>query len=175
MFEMFSHFTPHITAPKASGLWFLLPVAALSLYVIWIDLRSMRIPNRSVLLLFAIFVVLGPFALPLPEYGLRLAQAAAVLAIGFVLHLFGGIGAGDVKFMAAASPMISRGDGELVLLILAAALLSAFATHRLFRALPFVRGAAPDWISWNRRDFPMGFALGVSLVIYLILVAVYGA
>ena len=49
-------------------------------------------------------------------------------------------------------------------------LLAAFTTHRTARMIPAVRTATPDWQSWERRrDFPMGFALGGTLAIYLLL------
>ena len=39
-----------------------------------------------------------------------------------------------------------------------------------------LRRLAPDWQSWNTgKKFPMGFALGGTLAIYLGLGALYGA
>jgi prepilin peptidase CpaA len=135
----------------------------------------MRIPNRTVLLLAGLFIVIGPLALPFPEYLWRLGQMAVVLAIGFVLHQFGGIGAGDVKFAAAAAGMIAPGDSRFLMLMFASILIAAFLTHRMFRAIGPVRAAVPDWKSWGRKDFPMGFALGATLAFYLLLVLRYGS
>jgi len=51
--------------------------------------------------------------------------------------------------------------------IFSANLLACFVTHRLVMKST-LRQLAPDWISWSREGkFPMGFALGSSLVIYL--------
>jgi prepilin peptidase CpaA len=66
------------------------------------------------------------------------------------------------------------GDTLPFLMLFSAVLLAAFATHRGMRAVPAVRGALPAWESWERKDFPMGLALGASLMFYLALSAVYG-
>lgn len=137
-------------------------------------MATMRIPNRTVILLAACFLVAGLFALPLPEYGWRVLTMIVVLVIGFVLNQFGGIGAGDVKFAAAAAGMIDPADGRFLMLLFASSLIAAFATHRLFRAAGGKR-ITPQWASWQRNDFPMGFALGVTLVLYLVLALIYGS
>jgi prepilin peptidase CpaA len=98
-----------------------------------------------------------------------------VLVIGFFLNQFGGIGAGDVKFAAAAAGMIAAPDARFLMLLFAAVLLAAFVTHRGFRAVPAFRRLTPDWVSWTRRDFPMGFALGGTLVFYLLLALKFGS
>ena len=50
-------------------------------------------------------------------------------------------------------------------------LIAAFIVHRVAKRIPAVRRATPDWQSWERRDFPMGLALGTGLAIYLALSA----
>jgi prepilin peptidase CpaA len=174
LIDYFSNVSLHLGGTRVSAMWFLpfaLPIAA---WTAWNDLRTMRIPNRTVLLLAGLFIVIGPLALPFPEYLWRLGQMAVVLVIGFFLNQFGGIGAGDVKFAAAAAGMFAPVDSQFVMLIFASILLAAFATHRLFRAIGPVRAAVPEWKSWGRRDFPMGFALGATLAFYLLLVLRYG-
>jgi prepilin peptidase CpaA len=174
MLDWLASLDPRVVAPRASAWWFLPFAVPLSVYVVWSDLRAMRIPNRTVIVLFCCFVVAGPFALPLADYGWRLVFAVAVLAVGFFLNALGGVGAGDVKFAAAAAPLVAPADGRLVLVLFASVLLAAFATHRAFRAVPAVRRRTPGWESWSRHDFPMGLALGGTLIFYLILVARYG-
>ena len=159
----------------APALWFLPFVLPLCLYVAFTDLREMRITNQAVVMLALVFVVIGPIALPLPEYGMRLAQMVVVLAIGFVLSSAGAVGAGDAKFVAAAAPFVAPGDLRLLIAIFAANLLAAFATHRLAKYTA-LRRVAPGWKSWEMGwKFPMGFSLGGTLAIYLGLGAVYGA
>jgi len=150
-----------------AALWFLPFVLPVCLYVAWSDLRTMKIPNRAVLTLLAIFVVVGLIALPLAEYPWRLANGLMVLAIGFVLNMARAFGAGDAKFCAAAAPFIAPGDVVLMIIIFTSTLLGTWVTHRLAKYTPLHR-LAPTWKSWSTgQDYPMGFALGGALAIYL--------
>ncbi|MFC4667443.1 prepilin peptidase [Seohaeicola nanhaiensis] len=169
-------FLPERMAITASSAWWFLPfVLPVCLYVCFTDLREMRITNQAVILLAAIFVVVGLIALPLPEYGWRLVQMVAVLVAGFALNAGRAIGAGDAKFAAAAAPFIAGGDARYLLAIFAANLLAAFFTHRLAKYTP-LRRIAPGWKSWSMGwKFPMGLSLGGTLAIYLILGAFRGA
>lgn len=158
----------------SSALWFLPFVLPICLYVAWSDMRSMRIPNPSVLALAAVFLVVGLVALPLADYPWRLVQLIVVLVLGMMLNAAGLVGAGDAKFAAAAAPFIHLGDLRLLIVILAATILAAFLTHRIAKHTP-IRKLVPDWESWHRGwDFPMGLALGGTLAIYLCLGARFG-
>lgn len=157
-------------APAAAQL-FLPFVAAIGLYVSWTDLKGMRIPNGSVILLALVFLVLGPFVLPIDVYGLRLLHLLAVLVLGFALTVMGVMGAGDAKFLAAAAPFVALADLRLMFMLLATTMLAAFVTHRVIKHTP-LRRLAPDWESWTRdKDFPMGTALSTALTLYLALAA----
>jgi prepilin peptidase CpaA len=162
----------HITA--VSALWFLPFVVPICFFVIFNDLREMKITNNTVLLLGAVFLAVGLVALPFDQYLWRLAQMAIVLAIGFVLNAAGTMGGGDAKFLAAAAPFVHQSDAVLVGQIFAACLLAAFVTQR-FAKYSGLRRLAPDWINWDRgRLFPMGMALGGTLAMYLGLGAYFG-
>lgn len=157
-----------------SALWFLPFVLPICIYVSWSDMRAMKIPNKAVLALAVVFVVIGLIAVPLADYPWRLAQFAIVLAVGFVLNMTGLVGAGDAKFAAAAAPMIHPGDTMLILVLFSATLLAAFSVHRLVKYTS-LRRLAPHWQSWTTgSDFPMGLALGGVLGLYLGLGAVWG-
>lgn len=159
----------------STALWFLPFALPIGVWVAWNDMAFMKIPNKAVMALFVVFVVVGLLALPLDAYLWRFAQVAVVLALGFVLNLARAVGAGDAKFAAAMAPFISPGDIRVVLVLFAAVLISAYATHRAARAVPAVRGAFPGWESWSRKDFPMGLALGGTLIFYLLLGVFLGA
>ncbi len=134
----------------------------------------MRIPNPAVMTLLLVFVVVGLIALPLVDYGWRLVHVVVVLLIGMLFNAAGLIGAGDAKFSAAAAPFVAFGDLRLMLAIFTATLLAAWVTHRLAKHSP-LRRVVPDWESWDQGwDFPMGFALGGALSIYIGLGALYG-
>lgn len=161
--------------PAQVALWFLPFVLPICFYVAFTDLREMRITNQAVMVLALIFVLLGPFLLPLPVYGWQLLQLLVVLIFGVVLNAAGAVGAGDAKFAAAAAPLIWLGDLTILAALFAANLLAAFATHRLAKHTA-LRQIAPGWKSWDvGRKFPMGLSLGTTLALYLGLGAVYGS
>lgn len=157
-----------------SALWFLPFVLPICMYVAFTDLREMRITNQAVIALALVFVVVGPLALPFADYGWRFSHLAVVLVAGVALNAAGAMGAGDAKFGAAAAPFIALGDLRFLILIFTACLLAAFCTHRLAKHTS-LRQLAPGWQSWTTQgDFPMGFALGGTLAIYLLLGTAYG-
>jgi len=154
-----------ITAMQAA--WFLPFVLPICAWVIWTDLSAMRISNAANMALVCVFLVVGLIALPMQEYPWRLLNLGIVLLIGILANAGGLMGAGDSKFIAAAAPFVDPSDLLPLFLIFSANLLACFATHSLVKKSA-LRQLAPDWVSWTREGkFPMGFALGSTLVIYL--------
>jgi prepilin peptidase CpaA len=170
-------FNPYeMTSPEAVAFAysiFLLLCLPICAWVAWSDLKTMKIPNKSVLALLAVFFFAGLALIPLEFWLWRWVSLVVVLAIGFVLNMVANVGAGDAKFAAAAAPFVAQrlDHLQIVLILFAAFLLGAFAAHRLLRSIPAVTALAPDWVSWKRRDFPMGLALVGTLVTYLVLMA----
>ncbi len=145
---------------------FVLPIC---LWVAWSDMKFMKIPNAAVIALFAVWLVPGLVGvalslLPAKAWALGWGLAGAVLALGFVASAAGLVGAGDAKFAAAMAPFLTGANPRLTLALFAACLLGAVAAHRLARRLPALRRAAPDWLSWEHKDFPMGLALSGTLI-----------
>jgi hypothetical protein len=66
------------------------------------------------------------------------------------------MGAGDAKFAAAMAPFVALQDVAIFAVLFASLLLAAFATHRLVRAVPQLRGLAPHWESWTAAIFRWG-------------------
>lgn len=163
-----------LAASAREALWFLPFVAPVALWVAWSDMKFMKIPNKAVLALAAVFAVVGLIALPLPDYGWRWVHLAVILALGFAMTIVGLVGAGDAKYAAAMAPFVAVGDLRLFIGIFAASLIAAFVAHRLMRAIPAIRAATPDWISWTSRKFPMGLALSGALLMHLAVVATLG-
>jgi len=163
-----------LATTAAAAFWFLPFVAPICLWAAWSDMKFMKIPNTSVIALTSVFVVVGLIALPLPEYLWRLTHFLIVLAVGFLLNMLRLVGAGDAKFAAAMAPFVAWSDAPQMLLFFAAVVIAAFVTHRLFQRLPAFRRVTPEWQSWDNKDFPMGLALGASLVFYLVMAAVHG-
>lgn len=153
-----------------TALWFLPFVAPICLFVAYSDMRAMRIPNKAVLALTGVFMLVGLVALPFSEYLWRYAHLGIVLLIGFIMASARLVGAGDAKFAAAMAPFVAQADVMLFLTLFAALLLAAFCAHRMARHVPAVRAATPNWTSWEeKKDFPMGLALGGTLICYLLL------
>lgn len=157
-----------------TALIFLPFACAIGIWVAWNDMKFMKIPNKAVLVLLGVFVVTGLFALPFVEYLWRYLHIIVVLVIGFVANMARVMGAGDAKFLAGMAPFFDRADALNMITIFAGVLLAAFATHRLFRAVPAMRRTFPDWQSWAHPKFPMGLALSGTLILYLLLGVFFG-
>lgn len=155
------------TATQAA--WLMIAALPISIYVAWSDMSMMKIPNRAVYALVAGFAVLGLIALPFDVWLWRWVHLVVVLAVGIVLNMAGVIGAGDAKFTAAAAPYVALSDWRVMILVYAGCFLAAYLTHRLAKHSP-IRRMVPDWESWSTgKRFPMGLALGATLVGYLAL------
>ncbi|KIN73404.1 prepilin peptidase [Sulfitobacter guttiformis] len=164
-----------MTITTYAAAWFLPFVVPVCLYVMYTDLSRMKITNTANLTLAGIFVLIGLIALPFEEYLWRLAGLVIVLFVGIVLNAAGVMGAGDSKFIAAAAPFVAPADLAQLTFVFVAALLAAVVTHKLVK-LTRLRALAPHWTSWEQgKKFPMGLALGPTLMIYLALGFLYGA
>lgn len=159
-----------------AALWFLPLLVPMCLYVAYTDLSRMKITNPTVMAMAIIFAVMGPFFYPLDDYLWQLAHLGIVLVAGIILNAVGAMGAGDAKFLAAAAPYVALGDIHLLMALFAAILLAAYAVHTIAKRTA-LQTLAPNWASWNQpgRRFPMGFALGPTLAVYLGLAALYGS
>lgn len=145
---------------------FLPVVVPISFWAAWNDMAHMKIPNHAVSALLLSFAILGLFAFPSTDYMWRWSHFAVLIVIGFLANMFRLIGAGDAKFLAAMGPLMNLDDVNGIVRLFAATLLAAFAAHRMMRAIPALRNLVAEWDSWERRDFPMGLALGGALLIY---------
>jgi prepilin peptidase CpaA len=152
-----------------------LPFAlAIGVWVAWSDMKFMKIPNKAVIALLLVWLVIGLFCvaltgLPLMAWLWGWALAAITIAAGFVANALRLIGAGDAKFAAAMAPFFVGADLRMIFALFAACLLGAFAAHRLVGLIGPFRRAVPDWESWTHKDFPMGLALSGTLVFHLLL------
>ncbi|NBE08029.1 A24 family peptidase [Paragemmobacter ruber] len=152
-----------------SAAWFILPVLAICIWVAWSDMKFMKIPNTAVLTLAAVYVVIGPIALPFGAWLWGLALGAIVLAVGFVASSLRLVGAGDSKFAAAMAPFFTETSPAFVFILFGICLLAAFTAHRLMRSVRPFRAASADWASWTHAKFPMGLALAGTLCFYFLL------
>jgi prepilin peptidase CpaA len=130
----------------------------------------MIIPNRLNIRFFLTFLVVGLLCLPLPDYGLRVAMAALVLAVTFGLNAIGLMGGGDAKYLAAVAPYIAPADWFLYVQFVAFLGIGALLAHMLARRVPALRNLAPHWLSWQKKGkVSYALALGGATVWYLVL------
>jgi prepilin peptidase CpaA len=148
-------------------------VLAISVWVAWSDMATMKIPNKAVIALGLTWVVIGGILVLAGLMGWRIwgwgfALGGITLVAGFIANAAGLVGAGDAKFGAVMAPFFVGADPRLVMALLAACLLGAFCAHRVLRMITPFRAATPDWASWSNKKFPMGLTLAGMLVFYLI-------
>lgn len=149
-----------------SPLWLLIPILPIAVWVGWSDMKAMRIPNRAVIALFAVWVAFGWICHDWRAWAWGFVLGAIVLVVGFVMSNFRMLGAGDAKFAAAMAPFFTGGDTVLVLMTVASCLLGAVVVHRILRAIPAVRARTPDWQSWTHHKFPAGLGLAGMIIVY---------
>ena len=89
---------------QSAALWFLPFVIPIAIWVAWSDLARMKIPNKAVLALLGVYLVIGLIVFPFDLWLSQLINFAVVLGIGFLLTLTGMVGAGDaIRFLFAQS------------------------------------------------------------------------
>jgi prepilin peptidase CpaA len=153
-------------------LWFLPLTVPIAVWVSWSDMKFMKIPNKAVVALAAVWAATAWILLPWQVWLAGFALMALVLVVGFVVSSIGLVGAGDAKFAAAMAPFFTTGDVRLLMALFAACLLAAFAAHRLARLLPGIRRVTEDWVSWTAKKFPMGLALSGTLIFFPVLASI---
>lgn len=144
---------------------FVLPIG---IWVAWSDLKFMKIPNKAVIAMAAVWLAVGWLAVGWQLWLWGFAIMAIVLVAGFIGNAAGLFGAGDAKFAAAMAGVFAGGDVMLILSLYAACSIAALVLHRGLRMIPAVRAASPDWKSWTSNKFPMGLALSGMLIFYLL-------
>ena len=147
-----------------SFLPFALPIA---IWVSWSDMKFMKIPNKSVIALAAVWLVVGFIVMSRHDWLWGFALLAIALVMGFVANMISLIGAGDAKFAAAMAPFFVVADWRYAMALFAACLLAAFVCHRIARRIPALKPLTTTWVSWTNKDFPMGLALSGTLIFYL--------
>jgi prepilin peptidase CpaA len=133
------------------------------------DLLTQTIPNRLVLGVAALFLVLAPFSgMGWADFGLHLVAGAAVLVVGFACFAFGWIGGGDAKLAAVIALFL--GLGHALPFIGVASLVGGALTLTLlgFRRAPvpaFIRQPWVERLHSANTGVPYGIALAIAAAI----------
>src|SRR5687768_4478034 len=164
--------------PEAIKLAVLIPLA---LTVIYHDVKYRRIPNIVVLSALVAGLVINTVFGGLPGLG----NSALGFAVAFIpmllLHIFGAMGAGDVKLMGAVGSILGVGlmPVTLVLVVMVGGVLAVFTTLRagtmfstLHGVLRIFVGILPGWemprfamAPDRRHTIPYGVAIMVGSLI----------
>ena len=152
-------------------LWFLPFALIIGGWVAWSDLTTMKIPNKAVLALLAVFFFVGLMALPLDVWAWRWVHFGAAIVVTFLLSSFGVMGAGDAKFLAASMPFVALPMITEYAIVLGILIAITFPLQRMWRNAGVAKTRFSHWESMSRREFPMGVALGPALPAYLAIVA----
>jgi prepilin peptidase CpaA len=154
---------------STGALILLAPSLPIALWAAGSDMKRMKIPNKAVLALAAVWPLLGWLAVATwTAWFWGFALMVIVLIAGYLAYTTGTFGAGDAKFAAAMAPMFVGAQVGPLLMIIFVCMIAALLLHRIAKSLPAVRNLTPDWESWTqRRYFPFGLALSGILVFYL--------
>jgi prepilin peptidase CpaA len=155
---------------STGALILLVPVLPIAIWAALSDMQRMKIPNKSVLAMAAVWPLLGWIAVPTwTAWFWGFAIMAVVLVALYLLYTTGTFGAGDAKYAAAMSGIFVGTPIVWFMLLVASCMIGALAVHRLARSIPAIRQMTPGWESWEqKRYFPFGLALSGIVVFYLI-------
>jgi prepilin peptidase CpaA len=149
-------------------------LSAIGLWVAWSDMKFMKIPNKAVLALAAVFLMVGPSPCP-SRLALGLALGVITLVAGFVMTSLRALSAqGDAKFAAAMAPFFAGSSPASSSPSSRPACWRPLSPIAAARLTPF-RTATADWASWTHRKFPMGLALSGTLIFYFLLALLISA
>lgn len=142
------------------------PVAVIAIWAAAVDALYMRIPNGVHAALLAVFAILVLPGLPWTGIVARIGVATILFAVGFGLYTVNAMGAGDVKYLAAAAPLLPPEPHVVLLWLLMVTMagLPVLAVHRLARLMPWT-GRYPSFSEPGY--FPYGPAISIGLVAIL--------
>jgi len=126
----------------------------LAIIIAYYDVRYRRIPNAFVLATLAAGVAMNAIFTGLPGIGASFAGCALGFVLMFMLHVFGAMGAGDVKLFAAIGAVTGAGlvVPTFIVVILTGGLLAVVSMIRagmvmttMHRVLQIFVGMLPGW------------------------------
>jgi prepilin peptidase CpaA len=118
----------------------LVPVLPIAIWAATSDMKRMKIPNKSVLAMAAVWPALGWLAVPTwTAWFWGFAIMAIVLAALYLLYTTGTFGAGDAKYAAAMSGIFVGAPIGFLLALIASSMIGALLLHRVMRGIPAIR------------------------------------
>ncbi len=139
--------------------------APVMIFVMFSDLRWMRIPNWTALTGVALFLAALPW-MGWDEAISRAVVASIVFAIGFGLFAVRILAGGDVKFLAALVLMLPPASLSLFGFVFSFAMLASIGVLTAARAT--VPAGLSRWVGMRaRQHMPMGVAMGLAGLLHL--------
>lgn len=125
------------------------------------DFHHLKIRNVQVIAGLALFLIISPFLLDLPEFSFRLLSAVLTFAICFILFSLHLIGGGDAKMMPVVILFVPTDEVVFFLRIFAFVLLLVSLAALFIQRTPGLRRAG--WTTAQEgRQVPVGVAMAFS-------------
>ncbi|WP_306133436.1 prepilin peptidase [Roseivivax marinus] len=124
------------------------------------DLRELRIPNRLLVALAAVFALVAPFTVPAPEIGLRVLAAACIFVLCVAAFAAGVVGGGDAKALPILTLFVPVTAWTAAPSLFALSLLAG-----ILAVLALRRTAPPALAGWKSLATPRSFPMGVSFAL----------
>ncbi len=142
----------------------LIVLAALLMAAAWQDLRTLHIGNGlsiAIAVLFCVWAAMGMAAgtYTLPLFGLSVACAAGLFAMGVAAFAAGMLGGGDVKLLSAVG--LFAGPAQVVDLLLVTALAGGLLGIAVLAGAPIGPVSSPGEATLRRR-LPYGPAIAAG-------------
>lgn len=134
------------------------------------DALALRIPNKLVLIIAALFVPMAFLTrMPLSEIGIHIAIGFALLVVGIALHAFKLVGGGDAKLLAAAGLWFGSSDllPFIVCTVLAGGVLALCVGIWVLISMSWEIHDAPlaDRVRNLKPNVPYGFAMAIGAIL----------
>ncbi len=150
----------------------------LMLYAAYSDLRYLRLPNWLVIATFVAFVLIAVGDILFNDetgmswgiFAWRIGAVIFFFILGFLVHMTGVVGGGDMKLLAALVPFVAPIDAQFVLIAYCVIALLYCGIHWVIRKSPVAAGSS--WASLNETDrrgkmiIPVGVIFGITVVSY---------
>lgn len=145
----------------------MLPIA---IWATFNDLKRLKIPNKAVLAMAAIWPLAGWMAVPTwTAWAWGFAFMAIGIALGYVAHALVNFPGGDSKYAAAISPVFVGADIVEVITLVLACMLGATVLFQIVRILPGIDRVTAGWEGFKHwRIVPFGLALSAMVIYYLV-------
>lgn len=164
---------------ETPALWVVIAtMVPLLLYTAWSDIKTLKIPNWIPLAILVIYLITGLWGLPLDVFLWGLGAGVITLIVFIVLYGVldsmgvGGIGAGDLKLLAAVIPFMFASDLLMILIFYFIAVMAVWIVFTIAwkrkKHESSLASLNQEGTRYGRRTPPMGVAIAGAMIAYLV-------